>query len=97
MSRNEKHDEECGRDVQMELKYCELCGGLWLRVRGGGEVYCRNCQPMIDELPAPPRKPPQSERRTTKPRLPIGPGQDAPLGIDDLEARWAWPYAAGEL
>jgi Zn-finger nucleic acid-binding protein len=29
--------------IQMELKYCERCGGLWLRVRGSGEVYCASC------------------------------------------------------
>lgn len=29
--------------VQLELKYCERCGGLWLRLRGSDLVYCGSC------------------------------------------------------
>jgi Zn-finger nucleic acid-binding protein len=29
--------------IQLELKYCERCGGLWLRRRGTAEVYCAAC------------------------------------------------------
>jgi hypothetical protein len=29
--------------IQLELKYCERCGNLWLRVRGTGEMYCASC------------------------------------------------------
>lgn len=29
--------------IQVELKYCEACGGLWLRVRGSQQVYCERC------------------------------------------------------
>ena len=39
--------------VQVELKYCERCGGLWLRKRGTDGVYCRPCVPRIAELPTP--------------------------------------------
>jgi len=46
---------ECG--VGVELKYCELCGGLWVRERGAGEVYCGKCQPKVAALPAPKKKP----------------------------------------
>ena len=42
--------------VRMELKYCEHCGGLWLRECGAGVVYCPNCQPKVAELPAPKKK-----------------------------------------
>ncbi len=34
----------------LEPKYCELCGGLWLRPAGADVVYCRSCQPAIDAL-----------------------------------------------
>ena len=37
--------------VEMELKYCERCGGLWLRARGGDEVYCESCVPKMAEFP----------------------------------------------
>jgi hypothetical protein len=30
---------------QLELKYCERCGGLWLRNKGEEEVYCPGCVP----------------------------------------------------
>ena len=42
--------------VRVELKYCEHCGGLWVRERGAG-VYCAKCEPKVAELPAPKKKP----------------------------------------
>jgi hypothetical protein len=50
MKRNRKDNE---KTVRLELKYCEHCGGLWLRECGAGVVYCVNCLPRIAELPAP--------------------------------------------
>jgi hypothetical protein len=29
--------------VQLELKYCETCGGLWLRPKGSNRVECAFC------------------------------------------------------
>ena len=40
------------KDVSMELKYCERCGGLWLRPEGGEGVYCPGCCARLAELPA---------------------------------------------
>lgn len=42
---------------RVELKYCEHCGGLWLRECGAGEVYCPNCLPKIADLPIPKKRP----------------------------------------
>ena len=42
-----------GNEVGMELKYCEHCGGLWVRERGAGTVYCDRCQAKVADLPAP--------------------------------------------
>ncbi|HZP00099.1 MAG TPA: hypothetical protein VFD30_07385 [Terriglobia bacterium] len=42
--------------VRMELKYCEHCGGLWVR-EGGGGVYCEKCQGKVADLPAAKKKP----------------------------------------
>ena len=40
-------------EVGVELKYCEHCGGLWVRERGTGVVYCEKCQPKVADLPSP--------------------------------------------
>jgi hypothetical protein len=50
--------------IQLELKYCERCGGLWLRLRGVQEVYCAPCVVEMLELPAP-------RRVASRPRLPV--------------------------
>jgi hypothetical protein len=55
-----KSEEQAGqekKEVRMELKYCERCGGLWLRECGAGVVYCDRCQPKVDDLPIPKKKP----------------------------------------
>jgi hypothetical protein len=38
-------------EVPVELKYCERCGGLWLRPQGKDVVYCRGCQEHIAAWP----------------------------------------------
>jgi hypothetical protein len=40
-------------ELSFELKYCERCGGLWLRPAGGGQTYCVACGRAMAELPAP--------------------------------------------
>jgi hypothetical protein len=50
-----------GSEIQMELKYCERCGGLWLRPAGTDGVYCAGCRVCLEAIPkqleALPRKP----------------------------------------
>jgi hypothetical protein len=46
------HKGKQRKEVGVELKYCEHCGGLWVRECGAG-VYCKNCQATVAELPAP--------------------------------------------
>ena len=36
--------------LQLELKYCEACGGLWLREAGSLEIYCERCAERMDEI-----------------------------------------------
>ncbi len=48
----------------LELKYCERCGGLWVRLQGETEVYCVKCRRQMAGLPRPSAEP------STKPRLP---------------------------
>jgi len=47
---------EENKAVRMELKYCEHCGGLWVREPGAG-VVCGNCQQKVADLPIPKKKP----------------------------------------
>jgi Zn-finger nucleic acid-binding protein len=44
--------------IQVELKYCERCGGLWLRRQGSEQVYCASCEPFMAALPRPALKRP---------------------------------------
>ncbi|MGE0406233.1 MAG: hypothetical protein AB7O65_08040 [Candidatus Korobacteraceae bacterium] len=39
-------------DRFVELKYCERCGGLWLRAKGSAEIYCMPCDREMAEFPA---------------------------------------------
>ena len=81
------HDGNKSNEVGVELKYCEHCGGLWVRERGAGTVYCEKCQPKVADLPAPKMK-----RR--RPALPVRPSttvEDYGFDVDvedcrDLEA-----------
>jgi hypothetical protein len=50
--------------TQLELKYCERCGKLWLRQRNTGGVYCEAC---TSEIPSALLR----GRRTSRPHLPI--------------------------
>ncbi len=36
--------------ISLELKYCELCGGLRLRPVGGNEIYCARCSSQMGEM-----------------------------------------------
>ncbi len=49
------HNSGSINELQFELKYCERCGGLWLRPVGGGQIYCAACGRAMGELPSPSR------------------------------------------
>ena len=49
--------------IQLELKYCERCGALWLRLRGAQDIYCAPCDLEILDLPA-------ARKLPSKPRVP---------------------------
>jgi Zn-finger nucleic acid-binding protein len=36
--------------VQMELKYCERCGGLWLRPTDSDLIFCAACSVVMAGL-----------------------------------------------
>jgi len=51
-------------DESFELKYCERCGGLWLRPVSSGQIYCVACSGEMAKLPPSSSDP---ERRRGRP------------------------------
>ena len=68
------HDGDKSKQVGVELKYCEHCGGLWVRECGAGTAYCEKCQPKVADLPAP-------KTRRGRLMLPVHP----PTAVEDYE------------
>lgn len=50
--------------LHVELKYCERCGGLWLRPCGSQCVYCAMCALAMSEFAA-------SRKSKRRARLPV--------------------------
>jgi hypothetical protein len=48
---------------ELDLKYCERCGVLWLRRKGEERVYCVVCVPKMNEMPVP--------QKRSRPRLQV--------------------------
>jgi hypothetical protein len=72
-------ENESTGEVRMELKYCERCGGLWLRPTDGGQIYCAACGRAMAELP------PASYDRVGGPRLSQGPRWEFYEGEDESD------------
>ncbi len=36
--------------IHLELKYCERCGGLWLRITGSDLIFCAPCAVVMAGL-----------------------------------------------
>ena len=53
-----------GEKAEVELKYCERCGCLWLRPKGVGEVHCAGCRVYVAQMVR------VLEERARRPRLP---------------------------
>jgi len=69
-------------DLSLELKYCERCGGLWLRPAGESRVYCAPCTREVEEMPPTPResqvlKGRQARRKSAKRVEPAWTGNEA--------------------
>jgi hypothetical protein len=65
--------------VELELKYCERCGALWLRPTGSSRVYCGSCAPKMAEIALP-------EERPIRAHLPIGDGGSFEATLEELAA-----------
>lgn len=55
--------------VYLELKYCETCGGLWLRLMGSTQTECAACL-------ASPRWRSKNRGKITRPRMPVAQEKD---------------------
>jgi hypothetical protein len=81
------------KELQFELKYCERCGGLWLRPVGGKQIYCVSCGREMGQLP-----PPSYEaKRVEGARMPRGPrwGADGGFEGDDEDEELDLDTAGG--
>ena len=58
-----------GQEIQVELKYCERCGGLWLRLQGTTGVYCASCRVHLAAMPDPGEPTPCKARRHRRARV----------------------------
>jgi ribosomal protein L37AE/L43A len=69
-------------EVAMQLKYCERCGGLWLRRHGQDVVYCERCIAQWAALLR------TGRGRGSTPRMPQNPRQiERLLGVAEMEVR----------
>jgi Zn-finger nucleic acid-binding protein len=75
-----------GQEIHVELKYCERCGGLWLRPQGAGGVYCAACRARLAAMPDPGEPSPRAVRRRNA-RLPRRIQQDDRGGDIQGQAR----------
>jgi len=41
------------QEIRVDLKYCERCGGLWLRLQGAHGVHCASCHVLLETRPDP--------------------------------------------
>ncbi|HSZ61038.1 MAG TPA: hypothetical protein VK828_04540 [Terriglobales bacterium] len=61
-------DDVEGEGVLVELKYCERCGGLWLRPQNTNGVYCAPCRACLAAMPDPGKAPVRKVRRRARVR-----------------------------
>ncbi len=82
-------------EMLIELKYCERCGGLWLRPQGADAVYCAGCRVLVEAkqnptvTPSPKPRPRKGHQGTGKQRVDLhGSGRiDSLEGIATIEVR----------
>jgi hypothetical protein len=65
-------NEMQGGEILVELKYCERCGGLWLRPEGTSGVFCASCHTILEAMPDPDEIPALRPTGRRRARLPEG-------------------------
>jgi hypothetical protein len=61
-----------GEEILVELKYCERCGGLWLRPEGTKGVFCASCHATLAAMPDPDEMPALRPTGRRRARIPKG-------------------------
>ena len=79
-----------GQEIQVELKYCERCGGLWLHQQGVDGVYCASCRACLAAMPNPGEAPPRKARPRRK-----GQVEKAQVLLEDLHCQGRIEYLEG--
>ena len=59
-------DIERGAVEEVQLKYCEHCGGLWLRRKGCRQVYCWPCIPKMAAFAVAKKRPGRAGQPTAR-------------------------------
>jgi len=57
--------------IRLELKYCEYCGGLLLRVAGDAVIYCVSCAGKLADMPQSEEAAPSPPHARGGPAMPI--------------------------
>ena len=63
-------EEESMNYLRMDLKVCEGCGALWLRMSDITDVYCRGCATKLAAFPAPRKR--RNGGRATRVKRAVG-------------------------
>jgi uncharacterized Zn finger protein (UPF0148 family) len=79
-----------GSEIQVELKYCERCGGLWLRPQGTNGVYCASCRVCLAAMPNPGEAPARKARSRRKARA-----RASDVQREDLQSSAQMEYLQG--
>lgn len=74
-------DDVGNSNILVELKYCERCGGLWLRPQSTDGVYCAACRVRLAAMPDPGQAPPRKARRRARVRK----TEDRAAHVDSLQ------------
>jgi hypothetical protein len=69
--------------VNVDLKYCERCGGLWLRATNTDGIYCPACDAHFRALPK--RGEAKSRRRRKKGKLEGSRAREGASGYFQIE------------
>jgi len=85
--------EKEGNGIVLELKYCERCGGLFLRAQAANLFYCAPCQAHLAVLSSSATPPSNSStRRRRKARIPV-----LHAGVEVREGRVQRLHAVAEV
>jgi Zn-finger nucleic acid-binding protein len=78
-----------GEEIQVELKYCERCGGLWLRAQGTNGIYCVSCCAWLAAARSPARQPLRSRkpwrRKEREPQQSKGVGSERGQNLSEID------------